>query len=126
MHEPTPNPDISLYETPATLTHALFSFKGRINRGSFVLWHVLNLAIQLFLLVFNFGATWCLWVVFTIYPGIAMKIKRFHDRNKRGWWVLLYLIPTIGPIWCFIALYCRKGTNGANRYGLPMGETNEI
>ncbi len=52
-----------------------------------------------------------------IWPGIAMQVKRWHDRDKSGWWVLINLIPVVGWIWSLIELGFLKGTEGANKYG---------
>ncbi|TGR16409.1 DUF805 domain-containing protein, partial [Mesorhizobium sp. M8A.F.Ca.ET.197.01.1.1] len=43
--------------------------------------------------------------------------KRWHDRNKSGWWTLIGLIPIIGGIWLLIELGILEGTRGANQYG---------
>ncbi len=57
-----------------------------------------------------------------VYPGINLGIKRFHDRDKSGWWVLIILVPIIGPIWYFIEAGCLRGTVGPNRFGPdPLG-----
>lgn len=52
----------------------------------------------------------------SIVPSIAVQIRRWHDINKSGWFVLLNLIPYVG--W-FIALIfmCFDGTKGPNRFG---------
>ena len=55
-----------------------------------------------------------------IYPAIVVNIKRFHDRDKSGWWVLIALIPIIGAIWLLIELGFLKGTPGPNRFGPPV------
>ena len=52
-----------------------------------------------------------------IWPGIAMMVKRWHDRDKSGWWILIQLIPIVGSIWSFIELGFLKGTEGANKFG---------
>ena len=52
-----------------------------------------------------------------IYPVIALYAKRWHDRNKSGWWSLIGLIPIIGGIWMLIELGFLKGTAGPNSYG---------
>ena len=49
-----------------------------------------------------------------------VHIKRFHDRDKSGWWVLIGLIPIIGAIWLLIELGFLKGTPGPNRFGSPV------
>ena len=52
-----------------------------------------------------------------IYPGIALSGKRWHDRNKSAWWILIGLIPIIGWLWSLIETGFLRGTNGANRFG---------
>jgi uncharacterized membrane protein YhaH (DUF805 family) len=56
-----------------------------------------------------------------LWPSLAVQIKRWHDRDKSGWWQLISLIPIVGPLWAFIELGFLKGTSGANRYDLPAG-----
>ena len=52
-----------------------------------------------------------------IWIGLMLNIKRFHDRNKSGWWVLFALIPIVGPISNFRALGFLSGDLGDNDYG---------
>lgn len=52
-----------------------------------------------------------------IYPAIVLYAKRWHDRNKSGWWSLIALVPIIGGIWMLIELGFLKGTAGPNRFG---------
>ena len=52
-----------------------------------------------------------------IYPAIVLYAKRWHDRNKSGWWSLIGIIPVIGGIWMLIELGFLKGTTGPNEYG---------
>lgn len=57
-----------------------------------------------------------------IYPAICVGIKRWHDRDKSGWWVLIGLIPIVGAIWTLVECGCLRGTEGANQYGPdPLG-----
>jgi len=49
-------------------------------------------------------------------PSIAVSVRRLHDVNKSGWWLLISLIPIIGAIWLLV-LYCTKGTEGDNEFG---------
>ena len=51
-----------------------------------------------------------------ICPSLAVSVRRLHDTNKRGWWLLMYLIPVIGVIW-LVVLFCFKGMEGENRFG---------
>ncbi|MBA56842.1 MAG: DUF805 domain-containing protein [Pseudomonadales bacterium] len=54
-----------------------------------------------------------------IWMSLAVQVKRWHDRDKSGWWVLISFIPLIGPIWAFVENGCLAGTSGENRFGLP-------
>ena len=52
----------------------------------------------------------------TLLPGIAVSIRRLHDLDRTGWWILLGLIPLIG--WIILLIwYISKGTDGPNRFG---------
>ena len=51
-----------------------------------------------------------------ICPSLAVSVRRLHDTNRRGWWLLMYFIPFIGAIW-LVVLYCFKGMEGENRFG---------
>ena len=55
-----------------------------------------------------------------LIPAIFVDIKRWHDRDKSGWWMLILLIPLIGTIWFLIELGFLKGTDGPNRFGPPV------
>lgn len=49
-------------------------------------------------------------------PNLAVHVRRLHDIDRSGWWVLIALIPLIGII---VLLYwaTRPGTDGSNRFG---------
>jgi len=50
-----------------------------------------------------------------LLPGLAVSVRRLHDLDRTGWWLLI-LLTGIGVIllliWC-----CLKGTTGPNRFG---------
>jgi uncharacterized membrane protein YhaH (DUF805 family) len=143
-------------------TTLLFSFRGRINRGKYwlagliylVVWIVFIAAIFTWLgginadNLFSFAGTGLLiWLVgFLLFiagtwSGLAVGIKRLHDRDKSGWWIVLFWLgpsilgswPTVAPdlgggfmlalaagalgIWAFVELACLRGTPGPNQYG---------
>jgi uncharacterized membrane protein YhaH (DUF805 family) len=54
-----------------------------------------------------------------IIPAILVYIKRWHDRDKSGWWMLILLIPIVGAIWFLVELGFLPGTPGPNRFGPP-------
>ena len=51
------------------------------------------------------------------WPSLACNVKRWHDRDKSVWWILLGAIPVIGWLWAWIELIFLEGTPGPNRYG---------
>ena len=60
----------------------------------------------------------------TIIPQIAVQVRRFHDQDKSGWFVLLNLIPYVGFLIVFVFM-CIEGTRGPNRFGAdPKDPTN--
>jgi uncharacterized membrane protein YhaH (DUF805 family) len=100
------------------------SFDGRVNRQPF--WNG-NLVLVIFsLVVSGIGAMLgekaavilsLLASLAIIYPSICIAIKRFHDRDKSGWWVLILLVPAIGAIWYIVETGFLRGTQGENRFG---------
>jgi uncharacterized membrane protein YhaH (DUF805 family) len=107
----------------------LFSFDGRINRQTY--WII---AIALFIIeavVAGFAQTkntglialGVLVFLAVFIPALATQVKRWHDRNKSGWWVLISLVPLIGALWSFIELGFLAGTPDANRFGQPSSGT---
>jgi len=103
----------------------LFGFSGRINRGKY--WASVVIWILVYLVA---------WIAV-----FAIGIKRLHDRNKSGWWILLFyfgpsVLAGIGnssyndavalvlnlasfviAIWGLVELGFLRGTVGSNQYG---------
>jgi uncharacterized membrane protein YhaH (DUF805 family) len=52
-----------------------------------------------------------------MWPLFALSAKRWHDRDRSGWWALVLLIPVIGWLWMLVANGLLPGTPGPNRYG---------
>lgn len=51
-----------------------------------------------------------------LIPAIAVQVRRFHDQDKSGWFVLLNFIPYVGGI-IVLVFMCLEGTRGPNRFG---------
>ncbi len=61
-----------------------------------------------------------------LIPAIAVQVRRFHDQDKSGWFVLLGLIPFVGGI-IVLVFMCLPGTPGPNRFGPdPLGDTGNL
>jgi uncharacterized membrane protein YhaH (DUF805 family) len=148
-------------------TTLLFGFNGRINRGKYwlavliymIVWTVFIAGSLIWLGGMNIdnllrlaGAGILIWLIGLIllilgtWSGLAVGIKRLHDRDKSGWWILLFWLgpgvlgswqastPDLGggfilslaaaaiAIWAFVELGCLRGTPGPNQYGPdPLG-----
>ncbi|MEC7118718.1 MAG: DUF805 domain-containing protein [Pseudomonadota bacterium] len=57
-----------------------------------------------------------LYLLATLIPTLAVTIRRFHDQDKSGWFILLGLIPAVGGLIVLIFM-CLEGTRGQNRFG---------
>ncbi|MEM8919196.1 MAG: DUF805 domain-containing protein [Pseudomonadota bacterium] len=51
-----------------------------------------------------------------IIPSIAVQVRRFHDQDKSGWFVLMNFIPYVGGL-IVLVFMCLEGTKGENRFG---------
>ncbi len=61
-----------------------------------------------------------------LWPALALSTKRWHDREKSGWWNLILLIPIIGGLWFLIDCGVLPGTDGTNNFGEdPLRENTE-
>lgn len=49
-------------------------------------------------------------------PSIAVQVRRFHDQDKSGWFILLGFIPYVGSL-VLLVFMCLPGTQGDNRFG---------
>jgi uncharacterized membrane protein YhaH (DUF805 family) len=102
-------------------------FDGRSRRSEYWFWVLFILLVSIALSIIDsilFGtkssSSGPLEAVFslaTIIPGIAVTVRRLHDVNKSGWWILIAL--TIVGIIPLIYWYCQEGTSGKNNYGGP-------
>lgn len=99
------------------------SFQGRVPRKVLWLYFVLPMFVGALIVTFVdglLGTAPVLSLVFNlaiIWPSLAISVKRWHDRNKSGWWVLIGLVPVIGPIWALVETGFLRGTEGDNRFG---------
>jgi uncharacterized membrane protein YhaH (DUF805 family) len=53
--------------------------------------------------------------------NVSVSVKRYHDRDKSGWWLFVVFIPLAGGIWQLIELGFCSGDDAPNRFGPPPG-----
>ena len=109
---------------PPSLRSLLLNLDGRISRRTWWLWGValpLGLALYFTVLLRVVGvsprSTDIGVNLLLLWPALAVSVKRWHDRGKSGWWVLVALIPFVGWLWLLIENGFLRGDPGANRFG---------
>jgi uncharacterized membrane protein YhaH (DUF805 family) len=149
-----------------------FGFEGRINRAKCLCVILLNfVCLMIFMMVvplsiggsfYNADPKWAKPLALALLAGTvgpaliistgcfaALLIKRLHDRDKSGWWMVLFFIAPslLGKlsdrlddqtavfvvsaagfglsVWCFVEIFCLKGSKGPNRFGSdPLAKGN--
>jgi len=111
----------------------LFSFKGRINRKPFFMYQISLVLLWTFYCLllhadfFMKDEKSIPFVLITSWPTFAVQAKRWHDRDKSGWWLLINFIPLVGAIWSLIETCFIEGTRGENRFGKdPLKRIDEV
>lgn len=116
----------------------LFSFQGRINRAKFWLVDLGMIVVATIISAILIGgaelmsadaerivgaigwangAIGAIVLVLVAWILLAIAVKRWHDRNKSGWWMLINLVPGLGNLWYLIECGFLRGTTGPNIYG---------
>lgn len=105
------------------------NFNGRARRAEYWNFVLVNLIISILLMVVD--SVIGIQVLSGIYslalliPSIAAAVRRLHDLDKSGWFLLLVFIPLVN-IW-LIVLLASEGTRGPNQYGAdPKNQFDEI
>ena len=128
----TDNKEPSLLDLAiSAVKHKYLLFNGRASRKEFwavMLFSVLiSFALQLlytlgFAISDNLGLLLALpFVIFAlgmVIPQLAVSVRRLHDTDKSGWWLLLGFIPIFGTI-ALIVLFSLASSEGDNRFGEP-------
>jgi uncharacterized membrane protein YhaH (DUF805 family) len=65
-----------------------------------------------------------LFVLLTIIPSVAVAVRRLHDTDRSGWWLLIGFLPLIGGI-VLLVFFIIGGTRGPNRFGPDPVEQGE-
>ena len=97
-------------------------FTGRAGRAEYWSFFLINLVITLvleFVLGFlHLGFLAYIYSLAVLIPSIAVGIRRLHDTDRSGWWLLIFFIPFLGWI-AGLILLALEGTPGPNQYGPP-------
>ena len=107
------------------------NFSGRARRHEYWMFTLFHIIFLIVAAIFDnilgttfdadgiripYGYLYVLYSLVVILPGLGVSVRRLHDVNKSGWFLLISLIPIIGGIWLLV-LMCTEGTRGENQYG---------
>lgn len=96
------------------------TFSGRASRSEYW-WFYLFFILVIFALASLisiseiFGMIYGLFILFSFIPTIAVGVRRLHDTDKSGWWILIGLVPFVGLL--LIYFLAIAGTLDDNRFG---------
>lgn len=96
-------------------------FSGRARRTEYWLFVLFSMVIAMVLGVVDYvlgtpGIVGLLFTLAILIPSIAVGVRRLHDTDRSGWWLLVALIPIIGTIALLIFLLLDSNP-GDNRFG---------
>ena len=97
-----------------------FDFESRSSRKEFWFWQLFRILMFLSITyIESLGLNGLLLISNFIFiiPEIAVSIRRLHDINKSGWWILLTI--TIIGIIPLTYYYCLRGDDKSNDFGKP-------
>ena len=102
-------------------------FSGRSRRMEYWYFVLFNLVVYIVLslidgllgtfnIVQGVGLLSGIYSLAVLIPTLALWVRRLHDIDRTGWWVLINLIPLVGTI-VLLVFALTPGTPGSNQYG---------
>lgn len=103
------------------------TFSGRARRKEYWMFFLISALISIVLTLLDIllgtysveyeaGLFSGLYSLLILIPSIAVVVRRLHDTDRSGWWILISLIPLIGVIVLFVFI-CLDSQPGTNRFG---------
>jgi uncharacterized membrane protein YhaH (DUF805 family) len=109
-------------------------FSGRARRKEYWYFVLFNFIISIILSILDLvlgtfspevgmGILGGLYFLGVLIPSFAVTVRRLHDRDRSGWWVLIGLIPLLGLI-VLLVFMLQNSTPGQNQYGANPKEVS--
>jgi uncharacterized membrane protein YhaH (DUF805 family) len=100
-------------------------FDGRANKAAYWWWFLFAILVAIAANIVDSIIGSAIFSIIVglglLLPGLSVSIRRLHDTDRTGWWILIGLIPIIGFI-VLLIFYLQKSDPGDNKYGPPMAE----
>jgi uncharacterized membrane protein YhaH (DUF805 family) len=99
------------------------TFSGRASRPAYWWWFLFGILVGIAAniidaIIGSFGVISGLVGLALLLPGLSVSIRRLHDINRSGWWILIFIVPIVGFI-LWLVWFLREGDPGENQYGPP-------
>jgi uncharacterized membrane protein YhaH (DUF805 family) len=105
-------------------------FSGRAGRREYWMFVLVYMLIYIGLAILTaimpnmlaklLGLVTLVFAIGLLIPSIAVGVRRLHDSDHSGWWMLLMLVPLAGLYVLYLLII--EGTSGSNRFGeSPVG-----
>jgi uncharacterized membrane protein YhaH (DUF805 family) len=115
--------DMGFGEAIRTCFSKYVTFSGRARRPEYWYWVLFGVLVGIAAGILDFavfsgskGVFGPLSSLALLLPGIAVTVRRLHDIDRSGWWMLILLLPFIGAVVVFVFM-CLRGIAGPNRFG---------
>ena len=109
---------MNFVESIQTCYKKFFDFSGRASKSEYWWFQLYNAIIYVLTFVFqgDLVLLFSILIIVNLIPMYAVGVRRIHDSDKSGWFVLISLIPLIG-LYIFVLLL-QDGSKGKNRFGI--------
>lgn len=107
-------------------------FSGRARREEYWYFFLFSIIVSIVLGVIDgvtgsyspetgMGLLGGLYALAVLIPSIAVAVRRLHDTERSGWWLLIALVPLIGAI-VLLVFMVQDSKPGQNQYGVNPKE----
>lgn len=114
---------MGFFEAITSVLRQYVGFSGRAPRSEYWYWVLFALIVSVCLSLLDRSLfpdmqqspLASIFSLLTFLPALAVAVRRLHDIDRTGWWVLISL--TVIGIILLIVWFCMRGTQGPNRFG---------
>ena len=102
------------------------NFQGRARRKAYWMFVLFNIIAIVVLGMIDgalglggqsgYGILSGIYSLAIILPGLAVAVRRLHDTGRSGWWMLIGLVPVVGPI-VLLVFFVQDSQPGGNQFG---------
>lgn len=118
---------MNMTEAVKSVLNNYATFDGRAARSEYWWWVLFTVIVSIVLGFIDsalFGAQMGqgvgilggIYALATLIPSLAVAVRRLHDMDKSGWWLLIAFVPLIGGL-LLLYWFVQRGTVGPNPFG---------